>query len=444
MPKPKVQTRQPPSPKWIPKAAPPKETAPAALTQKESEAPPQPHPLLGEVDRSLGSQAASSATPMIASCSRPKRHCIVLRRQALQKREVHTHNRRSMLQARIQHRHKAAMQKQQEADLFTAILELHATTSKMETCFGKEPQFYVPQVGHDLASMRRQLQATISNFKDLLPFAEQIQPAMEVLEKVTRCPLSLAQLRKPMLAPDGQTYERSFINTWLRINPVSPVSREPMRRDQLIRNRPVESIASALSLLQKCLRSELDEESEVSSGEEEGEEAVVSEDEEASVQPVLVGPELLNAIENQEADLALELLGEEIDDVVLQGVFGEHHATLLQIALFKRLPAVALRLVNMLGRGTLTHFMGAAGPAISAFHLASSLGEVAVCEALLLRLGNSEVVDPTNRNLTILSCGEELHFHRYLNSIEIAELNGREEAAAFLSNARAAWLAEDE
>jgi preprotein translocase subunit SecF len=41
----------------------------------------------------------------------------------------------------------------------------------------------------------------------------------------------------PVLAMDGNTYERSAITEWLKKNPTSPITRQPMRLEDLKTNR---------------------------------------------------------------------------------------------------------------------------------------------------------------------------------------------------------------
>lgn len=51
----------------------------------------------------------------------------------------------------------------------------------------------------------------------------------------------------PVQGPDGQTYERSAITEWLRVKGTSPITREPMRVDQLVTNFTVKRIIAELS-----------------------------------------------------------------------------------------------------------------------------------------------------------------------------------------------------
>lgn len=42
------------------------------------------------------------------------------------------------------------------------------------------------------------------------------------------CPITLQLMNDPVIGSDGNTYERSAINQWLRTNPHSPLTRQPM------------------------------------------------------------------------------------------------------------------------------------------------------------------------------------------------------------------------
>jgi hypothetical protein len=52
-------------------------------------------------------------------------------------------------------------------------------------------------------------------------------------------------MRNPVIAPDGYTYERSAIATWLSNNPVSPMTRAPMTVADLVPNRALQSTIEA-------------------------------------------------------------------------------------------------------------------------------------------------------------------------------------------------------
>ena len=50
------------------------------------------------------------------------------------------------------------------------------------------------------------------------------------------CPITLAIMRDPVLAPDGKSYERTAITQWLSLNPLSPLTRQPMSATSLKTN----------------------------------------------------------------------------------------------------------------------------------------------------------------------------------------------------------------
>jgi len=53
------------------------------------------------------------------------------------------------------------------------------------------------------------------------------------------CPITTDVMMDPVIDHEGNTYERSAILSWLKINNTSPVTRNPLRVDQLIPNRAI-------------------------------------------------------------------------------------------------------------------------------------------------------------------------------------------------------------
>ena len=53
------------------------------------------------------------------------------------------------------------------------------------------------------------------------------------------CPITNDVMIDPVIDYEGNTYERSAILKWLQINNTSPVTRSPLRVDQLIPNRAI-------------------------------------------------------------------------------------------------------------------------------------------------------------------------------------------------------------
>lgn len=56
------------------------------------------------------------------------------------------------------------------------------------------------------------------------------------------CPITMSIMKDPVIMPDGQTYEREAIQKALSVNPVSPITREPMSFDQAKTNYALKSL----------------------------------------------------------------------------------------------------------------------------------------------------------------------------------------------------------
>jgi hypothetical protein len=50
---------------------------------------------------------------------------------------------------------------------------------------------------------------------------------------ISICPITQEPIKDPVFAPDFYTYERSALEQWLRTNPTSPMTRQPMRLEDL-------------------------------------------------------------------------------------------------------------------------------------------------------------------------------------------------------------------
>ena len=55
------------------------------------------------------------------------------------------------------------------------------------------------------------------------------------------CPLTLDVMTEPLLSREGHNYEREAILSWVADNGTSPLTREPLRPSQLLRNRTLEA-----------------------------------------------------------------------------------------------------------------------------------------------------------------------------------------------------------
>jgi hypothetical protein len=55
------------------------------------------------------------------------------------------------------------------------------------------------------------------------------------------CPITLQLMIDPVIGSDGRSYERAAINQWLRSNPCSPMTRQPMTASSLKPNYALKS-----------------------------------------------------------------------------------------------------------------------------------------------------------------------------------------------------------
>jgi len=59
-----------------------------------------------------------------------------------------------------------------------------------------------------------------------------------ILEMIT-CPISREVMTEPVIASDGQTYNKKHILDWLSRNSISPITREPLNKSELYTNTAV-------------------------------------------------------------------------------------------------------------------------------------------------------------------------------------------------------------
>ena len=85
-------------------------------------------------------------------------------------------------------------------------------------------------------------------YKENAELANQMRESIKGVAAEHICPLTLGLLVDPVVAKDGQIYERSHILAWLSRNATSPVTREPMGTEltpvPLIRNS-IEKLVSS-------------------------------------------------------------------------------------------------------------------------------------------------------------------------------------------------------
>ena len=80
----------------------------------------------------------------------------------------------------------------------------------------------------------------VRQVRDIVPVLEQARAAAEASRPTERgefhCPLSLEPMREPVVAADGITYERSFLEEWLKRNTTSPCTGLPLQHMHLVPN----------------------------------------------------------------------------------------------------------------------------------------------------------------------------------------------------------------
>lgn len=67
-------------------------------------------------------------------------------------------------------------------------------------------------------------------------------------QEVGTCPITLERMVDPVIDPDGNTYERSAIENWIRAHGTSPLTRRPLQRDSLQPNRALAALLQRMSL----------------------------------------------------------------------------------------------------------------------------------------------------------------------------------------------------
>lgn len=272
--------------------------------------------------------------------------------------------------------------------------------------------------------------------------------AQEVLGKVLSCSLSLQVFRRPVLAPDGHVYERSWIARWLQHRACSPVTQEHMRRADLLRVRTVEHAAEALWLLRGAEPPVEDDEAldlpvlETSHFNQYSEAPSESEDVSITREAEDTGMEgqdiqLHDLIQGRDEVGALELLQRgQVDGI--NELYGEELASLLTLALLNGLPSIAVALARhpafdrhdwplVLGPRTM----------VVPLHIAASLGLVDLCEALLEHCGAGICMSQIDRDVTLHlnPGGLELSLPRGENAIEMARHRGHADIVSLMDAA---------
>lgn len=305
----------------------------------------------------------------------------------------------------------------------------------------------------DWAMQIGRFQEQIAQFGAFLPILQSAQRAKQVLTQALSCPLSHDIFSKPLFAPDGQVYEQKFIVEWLQRQPMSPLTKQPIRPHQLLRDRVVEEATEALWLLlgEERPRQEV-----------EVHQCVPAEEHFFLGSPELVEAEewsrhdvsrseLNHAIQARDEAKALRLLEESsietVDGLSFRSFCEEvpqEGATLLHLALLYGLPRAALA-IALHPNFTMHREVMGRQENITALHLAASMGLLDVCEALLQRGGLALAGPEVERSVILLLCpsGDELILKRGQNALDLARQHRHSEIIEFLKEAIEVFLAEE-
>lgn len=294
-----------------------------------------------------------------------------------------------------------------------------ALPAKAESAVAKQP---------DWVSAARLCKDQFATFlSSLLEVLSRTQKAREVLERVFCCTLSFDVFRMPVLASDGQVYEKGWILQWLNENAVSPLTRKPMRSTELFHDRVVEQGTEALWLLRGQVPDEVDEVTKSGITGHGG----------LNNRPSQVNSgELFNAIVARDEATALQILQPAQHVASLNGRFDVDKKTLLHMALLHSLPSVAMAIIKHPEFRGHDALMGAPRRVVSPLHIAAALGQHEICKALLQHEGGGIAMLGPSESITV-QCydGLELRLQLRHNALMIALSQGHAEAAAVIQEA---------
>lgn len=86
---------------------------------------------------------------------------------------------------------------------------------------------------------------------------EKIKQLENILSESYICPISKSIFEDPVLADDGQTYERNSINEWIKDNNKSPLTNEPFKSNELKTNYLIKSQIQGLRSKIDALKAQL-------------------------------------------------------------------------------------------------------------------------------------------------------------------------------------------
>ena len=107
-----------------------------------------------------------------------------------------------------------------------------------------------PNKVSEVEKMRKELensQKKLNKEIEIARMKEQISEIESTLENKYFCPITHSVFIDPVLADDGFTYEREYIEDWLKSNDASPMTNEKLKTKNIIPNRHVKTLVNDLT-----------------------------------------------------------------------------------------------------------------------------------------------------------------------------------------------------
>ncbi|KAI8474437.1 MAG: hypothetical protein J3K34DRAFT_518175 [Monoraphidium minutum] len=102
-------------------------------------------------------------------------------------------------------------------------------------------------LGH--AARRGSLGGQAGGAASVRGLAKQLVGRLDLLTELLCCPITQEPFRDPVVASDGQTYERAAILSWMSSSETSPLTHQPLVRGALMPNKLIRAIVDELALL---------------------------------------------------------------------------------------------------------------------------------------------------------------------------------------------------
>lgn len=245
--------------------------------------------------------------------------------------------------------------------------------------------------------------AELQRLRNLEAELQSLRASFASIREAAVCPILRTLWKDPVVASDGQTYERKALEVWLKGRKTSPLTRE-LLSGETVPNRFAEVVVRCLSSAGMGTLEDFEFEASL----------IARQESEAVQGDVVFGP-LLEKIRQCEEEAAMAMLRQQhLPELNLADDFGR---TVLHSAISHGLVAVALKvlertdfyLVNAKGWGGWT-----------ALHFAAYDGLLSVCQAIVERSDFTELKAVGNGR-TALECAQVRGHQAVAEFLEAAE-----------------------